>query len=79
MNQKVEEDATERRNDGTGQITYMMPLQPSNSLEDPIDGFMHTSQSLGLPRLPDGPTEPMYIGLIRNSLPFEAFTPGMGM
>ena len=79
MNQKVEEDMTECRNDGTGQITYMTPLQPLNSLKDLIDGFMHMSQSSGPPRLPDGPTEPMYIGLIHNSLPLEAFTPGMGM
>jgi hypothetical protein len=47
MNQKVEEDVTEDGNDGTGQITYMTPLQPSNSLKDPIDGFMHMSQSSG--------------------------------
>ena len=49
MNQKVEEDATEHGNDGTGQIMYMMPLQPLNSLEDPIDGFVHISQSSGPP------------------------------
>jgi hypothetical protein len=79
MNQKVEEDTTKHRNDGTGQITYMMPLQPSNSLEDPIDGFAHTSQSSGPPRLPDGPTELIYIRLIHNLLPLKAFTPGTGM
>lgn len=79
MNQKVEEDVTEHRNDGTGQITYMMPLQPSNSLKDPIDGFAHMSQSSGPPQLPDGPTEPIDIGLVHNSLPLKAFTPGTGM
>jgi hypothetical protein len=55
----------------------MMPLQPLNSLKDPIDGFTHIMQALGHPH--DSPTEPIDIRLVCNSLLLEAFTPGMGM
>jgi hypothetical protein len=50
-------------------FTHMMPLQLSNSLEDPMDGFTHMMQAPGHPH--DGPTEPIHIGLIRNSLPLS--------
>jgi hypothetical protein len=32
---------TEHGNDGANQIMHLAPLQPSNNLKGPIDGFTH--------------------------------------
>jgi hypothetical protein len=38
---KVDKEVTERRNDGANQIMHLVPLQPLNNLEGPINGFTH--------------------------------------
>jgi hypothetical protein len=59
-------------------LVHATPLQPSDDLEEPVDGFIHLMQSQFPPQPPGGPTEPIEVSLAHNSLPLNAFGPGTG-
>jgi hypothetical protein len=61
------------------EVTHTTLFQPSDGLQHPVDGLEQTMESQRLSQPPGGPTEPMNIGLLRNSLPLESFAPGTGV
>lgn len=79
MHVEVLSSAPECGKDREDRLMHTASLQPSDSLEAPVDRFPHTTHPQFPPQPPGGPTEPIEVGLAHNLLPLQAFAPGAGM